>query len=117
MAAPSVTVGLTTINTAETTTGWSNITGGGALNNEGDYYVQGSFSVSRTVSNTLRGFQYTAGSHTFAADEHAYIWLYLTGYPAADTTANGGVRMYLSDGGTTNRKEFYVDGNENLTGG
>jgi len=117
MAAPSVTVGLTTINTAETTTGWSNITGGGALNNEGDYYVQGSFSVSRTVSNTLRGFQYTAGSHTFAADEHAYIWMYLTGYPAADTTANGGVRMYLSDGGTTNRKEFYVDGNENLTGG
>jgi len=117
MAAPSVTVGLTTINTAETTTGWSNITGGGALNNEGDYYVQGSFSVSRTVSNTLRGFQYTAGSHTFAADEHAYIWMYLTGFPAADTTANGGVRMYLSDGGTTNRKEFYVDGNENLTGG
>lgn len=117
MAAPSVTVGLTTINTAETTTGWSNITGGGALNNEGDYYVQGSFSVSRTVSNTLRGFQYTGGSHTFAADEHAYIWMYLTGFPAADTTANGGVRMYLSDGGTTNRKEFYVDGNENLTGG
>lgn len=119
MANAKVLVGLTTINDAETNSNWSNLGGGGSPSNEPDYYVQNVGSVSRTVSNTLRGFYYDdpGGSTTVPVGEHVFVWLYLTGYPAADTTANGGLRIVLGDAGASNYKEYYVDGQENLTGG
>jgi hypothetical protein len=119
MANAKVLVGLTTINDAETNSNWSNLGGGGSPSNEPDYYVQNIGSVSRTVSNQLRGFYYDdpAGITTVPVGQHVFVWLYLTGYPAADTTALGGLRIVLGNAGASAYKEYYVDGQENLTGG
>ena len=59
MAAPTYGIDLTTLNTAESTTGWSDLNvaggGGGALSIEIDFAIQGDNAITRQVSNNTRG--------------------------------------------------------------
>ena len=136
MAAPSVTLGITTLTDSDQNTGYEDYGAGQGSGAETDYYVQrtgtnADRSISRTVSNDTKGMYYdiTAGGLSaapfdtnitptqFDAGNHVYVWMYVTGYPATNTTDNGGVRILFTDGTANVTKQFYVDGSENTTGG
>ena len=136
MAAPVVDVNLTTLTDSDQNTGYEDIGSGSGSGVETDYYVQrtgtnANRSISRTISNRRRGmyydinlgglsaapFQTSITPAQFSAGNHVYIWMYVTGYPATDSLANGGVTIALTNGTDNVYKEYYVDGNENLVGG
>ena len=68
MAAPSYTTDLTDLTTAESTSGWAELSGhtsGGAATQEATYFIQGQYCVSQSTgkaTGTTAGLQYTHGS-------------------------------------------------------
>lgn len=113
MAAPAYGTDLTTITTAETITGWSALGGGASgLVQETDFFIQGTFSVSKQVSSALKGQVFNNGSTiTPGANTHFFVWLYATTPGAINTLANGGMRVTIGTS-LTAFNDFHVEGSE-----
>ena len=117
MAAPVVGVNLTLITPAEsaTDTNWTTI-GGGAAAFETDYYIQGTQSYTKRISNNTRQVYNTSATVNFDAagnsGSHVYVWLYATGRAVVNTVGNGGFGVFMSDGGSTNYRVYYTDGSD-----
>lgn len=117
MAAPVYSHDLTTIDYAESTTGWAtvNFTGGGgaALDFGPDLAMQGTNCVLRQVSGHERGGVFDNGSTiggTVAAGVHIYQWVFTANPGLTDTLANRGVCV-IAGSSTANTVRFHVDGN------
>jgi len=112
MAAPVYSTDLTDINLAESTTGWSALGGGGAgLSVEPDFFIQGSNCIAKQIKNETKGQHYNNGATAQGADDHVYVWLYVSTPGTTDLLTNGGLRVTLGTSGTA-RKEYYVAGND-----
>ena len=116
----TVTTDLIVITTAETITGWIAI-GAQTPVLEPDFFVQGANCVSRAVSgagtekgmvfDNGAGIDFTTGSHK---DKLAYIWMRVNTPQLVDTRANGGLKIRLGTGSTTNFREWNVDGSDSI---
>jgi hypothetical protein len=113
MAAPVVSLGITNYTLAESAieTNWVSI-GGGAAAFESDYYIQGTESYTKRVSNGTRLVYNNTANANFGTGDHAYVWLYATGRAVVDSVANGGFGIFMSDGGSTNYKVYYTGGSD-----
>ncbi|MCK4501295.1 hypothetical protein KAU11_12415 [Candidatus Babeliales bacterium] len=110
MAIASYTTDLTDIDLAEVVTNYSALGGGGAgLAADIDFALQGTYSLTKQVSNALKGIVYNNASVTIGADDHFYVWLYCTTPGMLDTEANGGMRVTIGTS-TANYTEWYVKG-------
>src|SRR3989344_3242853 len=116
----TVTTDLTPITDAETITGWSSI-GAQTAALEPDFFVQGSNSVSRAVSNATKGMvfdngagiDFTTGTHQ---DKLVYIWMRCNTPSLADTRALGGIVVRLcTTSATADYREWYVDGSDTIS--
>lgn len=105
MAAPSYTTDLTTIDTADTTTGWAessdgNWDDGGGPTNDTDTYIQGGAtpaSVSQTMTkSTICSLLYNNGAGITLPTDGAYlVWQMWLSPTALNTYANGGLRVVV----------------------
>ena len=113
MAAPVVSLGITNYTLAESSieSNWVTI-GGGAAAFESDYYIQGTESYTKRVSNNARQVYNNTANANFGTGDHAYVWLYATGRAVVDSVANGGFGVFMSDGGSTNYKVYYTGGSD-----
>lgn len=107
---------LTTLNTGESTTNWSEPgtwTAGGLPVAETDYFIQGTGCIDKTFNATgLGGLIYNAGSdQALASDEVFLAWLYFECPNALDTYANGGARLIVGSA-TTAFKAWAVFGSD-----
>lgn len=113
MAAPNYLTDLVMISNSETITGWSALGGGASgLAAETDYFIQGSFCVSKQVTGaaTIKGQIYNTGSAiTPGADDHFFQWLYSTTPGLIDTLALGGMRVTIGTS-LTAYVDFHVQG-------
>lgn len=120
MTAQSISSDLTTYSTMEAGTSATDIGGGQGSSDETDFYIQGSACQSRKVSGngTLAGVGFTTAGTALGTvtDDHAYVWVNCLTPGLINTTANGGIRIYLGDSPTV-YKSYYVNGNEDLIGG
>ena len=120
MAAPIYDTDLVDINLAEATTGWNDVNqagGGGALSAEVDYAIQGSFAITRAISNTRRGVMYDTGSAiTFGSDEHVFTWTVSATPGLTDIKSSGGIQIIMGSG-ISNYYGWYVNGSDTLPGG
>lgn len=112
MAAPSYSTNLVDITTAETTTGWSAFGGGGAgLSASPDLAVQGTNAVDKQVTNSEKGQYFDNGATiTPGADEHFYIWGFMSTPGLLDTKTNRGLAAYMSTGGGSDYVQFHLTG-------
>jgi len=120
MAVPTYTTDLAAIdpNLSETTTGWTNI-GTGAPANEGDYFIQGSFCVSKGAwSAATRGlnFNYTS-SLSISSPSAVLMWVYYACPNALAAESAGGIQVIIGSSTTTNFKRWYVRGSDTYTYG
>ena len=116
MAAPNYTTDLTTINTAEATTGYTEPTGataGGIAVAEVDYFIQGTGCISKTFNATgLGGLHYNNGSGVTIPTDGSYIaWIYYSAPNAVATEASGGMRLSIGSG-VGDYKSWYVRGSD-----
>ena len=112
MAAPAYATDLTDINLAESTTGWSALGGGGAgLSVEPDFRIQGNSCIAKQIKNELKGQHYNNGATAQGADDHVYVWIYVSTPGTTDTLVLGGLRVTIGTSGTA-RKEYFVAGND-----
>ena len=116
MAAPVVGVNLTLVTPAEsaTDTNWATI-GGGAAAFESDYYIQGTESYTKRVSNNTRQVYNTSATVNFTNitdGSCVYVWLYATGRAVVDTVTNGGFGVHVGDGGGNNWRVYHTDGSD-----
>lgn len=120
MAAGNYQVDLTTLNLAEATTGWSDLNvgggGGGALSIEVDFAIQGSFAVTRQVSNNTRGVTYNNGATTLGPNDHYYVWTVCSTPGITVSKAAGGIVAVIGNSNTA-YSAWYVNGNDTLPGG
>lgn len=120
MAAPNYATNLVDITTAEGTTGFTAIGGGGALQyQETDFFIQGNFCLSKATSNTWdsngtpRGgamFNNGAGV-TIPADGAVLTWMYWWGPGVLATKDNGGAEVIIGSA-TTAYRSWYVTGSD-----
>ena len=123
MTAPTVviteTIGLTNVDNAESTTGWTGFrhSGGGTPTpqNETNIFVQGNQAVSSKVSGSSRdeGIWFTVGSTdlTTAANKHVYIWGACIDMGQTDAIAAGGFYIIIGSS-TTDWNKYYVSGSD-----
>ena len=115
MASPSYTTDLTDVTTAESTSGWAELsghTGGGSPTQESDYYIQGSYCVSQSTGNktgTQCGLQYDNGSNiTLNTGDCFFVWQVFLAANAVNTFANGGLRFGV--GSTSGNMNYWKVG-------
>ncbi len=116
MAAPNYTTDLTTINTAEAITGWAELTGataGLAPVAEADYFIQGTYCISKPMNATgLGSVAYDNGVGVTIPTDGAYMaWIYFGAPNAVATEANGGMRLAIGNT-IANYKMWYVRGSD-----
>jgi len=113
MAVAAYATDLSDITTAETTTGWSALGGGASgLNDETDYYIQGTQCVSKNgFTATEKGHIFSNGATTITAGDAVFIWIKQNNRNLMDTIANGGCQVVMGSG-TNAYDQFYVDGND-----
>jgi len=117
MAAPSYATDLTDINLAESTSGWAALGGGASgLSVEPDFTIQGSNCIAKQIKSETKGHHYNNGSTSQGADDHVFVWLYVSTPGTTDSLTNGGLRVTIGTSGTA-RKEFYVAGNDTYAKG
>lgn len=117
MTAASYTTNLSDIFLDGSTTGWTSIgTGGAGLNQETDFYIQGSSCLSKNAwAGAEKGMIYASGADQGGSGtDGAYImWItHLTPNSLA-AIASGGIK-FLIGSGTGAYREFYVGGNDTL---
>jgi len=116
MTAASYTTDLTTLSTAEATTGYTEPTGataGGIAIAEVDYFIQGTGCISKTFNATgLGGLHYNNGSGVTIPTDGAYIaWIYYSAPNAIGTETNGGLRLTVGSG-VGDYKSWHVRGSD-----
>lgn len=113
MAAPVYSTDLTTITLAQTITGWSALGGGqSGLNDETDYFINGSQCVSKNgFTGSTRGHIFNSGSVTIPSTSAIFFWVKQNNRNLMDTTSNGGTQVLVGSS-TTDFNRFYVDGND-----
>lgn len=120
MAAPTYGIDLTTLSTAEATTGWSDLNvaggGGGALSVEIDFAIQGNSAITRAVSNNTRGAIYTAGATTLDPDDHYFAWTVAATPGITNNKSAGGIAVVIGNN-STNWDGWYVNGADTLPQG
>lgn len=110
MATATLTTGFTVISTCDANTGWS----AGTVDNE--FFKQGTASLSgilRTVG--LNSRTYTLGASTDLSTTHLRMWFSYAAPGKLDIKANGGIRLFMSDG--TNTGYWYLSGSDVYDGG
>lgn len=101
MAVPAWATDLTDIWVGGSIASWTAIGGGASgLNQETDYFIQGTDCVSKNAwTNARKGMIYNNGSSfTVPADGVIVLWGYYAATNSLDTLANGGVRMMVGSG-------------------
>jgi hypothetical protein len=112
MAASTYTTDLTTIATADESSGWVELTGtdgaGKAYNAQGSPayedasapYIQGSFAVTQdtTVSDAMASLAYSSGGVTIPTDGAFFLWQNFSAPFAMGTYAQGGQRIAVGSG-------------------
>ena len=120
MAAGNYQVDLTTLNLAEATTGWSDLNvaggGGGALSIEVDFAIQGTFAITRQVSNNTRGATYNNGATTLGADDHYFLWT-VCSTPGITVSKTAGGIVGVVGNSNTAYSAWYLNGNDTLPEG
>lgn len=119
MAAPAYSTNLTDITTAQATTGFTAVGGGGAITAETDYYIQDGTCVSKATSATWDsvgtargGALYNAGTGlTIPTDGAVLTWMYWWGPGVLATKANGGAEVNFGNS-TTAYYGQYVSGSD-----
>lgn len=119
MAAPVYATNLTDITTAQATTNFTAVGGGGAITAETDFYIQDGTCVSKATAATWDsngtprgGVLYNAGSGlTIPTDGAVLMWIYWWGPGVLDTKANGGVELNYGNA-TTAYYGQYVSGSD-----
>jgi hypothetical protein len=116
MAAASYTTDLTTLSTAQATTGWSEPgtwLAGGTPTAETDYFINGTSCVSKTYNAAgLGGLVYTAGAGVTIPTDGAFLcWQYFAAPNALANLANGGIRLIVGSS-TTAFKSWYLGGSD-----
>lgn len=104
MSAPSYTTDLNDISTCESITNFDESSNaawddGGAVTQEGDYYIQGDYCISEALK-TGRGtiiYNYTTGI-TFNTGDVLIAWVYCTGPSAMNSYENGGIGLLIGSG-------------------
>jgi len=97
----SVTANMSTISLCEDTTGWTL----DDANNDNVMKIQGSYCLATQVKSTTGPTDYFTGSFDMTG-KCIYVWMICNGL--TDTKANGGFRIYVSDGSNTGY--WYVGG-------
>lgn len=120
MTAATYATNLGSIFTDGNTTGWTALGGGTpGLNQETDFYIQGTSCLSKNAfASALKGMIYDSGADQGGSGtDGAYIfWLtHLTPNSLA-AIASGGIRALIGSG-TGDYREFYVAGNDTLAFG
>ena len=111
--AVTITPDLTVINAADSTTNW---VGTKIVAVDTEFYREASGSVSSTLKNSGTNNYVGYGmSSTDLSSNHLRIWFNTAIASYLDTKANGGIRMYISDGSNTG--QWYVAGNDTYGGG
>lgn len=115
---------LTTLNTAEVTTNWSEPTStetqGGAPTAETDYFIQGTGCISKGMGPSgtgTGGLLYNAGAgQTISGDNAFFIWWFFGAPNGIDTIANGGGAVCIGSS-TADYKKWHVLGSDNYVYG
>lgn len=118
MAIPTFTNDMTTITTADSTTGWVAI-GGAMIAAGSDILKEGTNSIfveAKSVALQGTAFDLGSGNEVDLSVELLYIWVNVISRGLVNTLANGGVRIFLGSGTvvTANFGEFYVGGSDTL---
>ena len=116
MAAPSYANDLTDIFTDGSTTGWSALGGGASgLNQETDYFIQGTSCLSKNAwASALKGMIYVpGGSVTVPTDGCVMFWLTHLTPNSLDPIASGGVQALIGSSSTA-FKQWYVAGSDTV---
>jgi hypothetical protein len=120
MAAASYTTDLSTLSTAQATTGWTEPgtwAAGQTPALETDYFINGTSCISKTYNATgLGGLVYTAGAGVTIPTDGAFLaWQYFSCQNALATGANGGIRLIVGSG-TAAFKAWNLGGSDVHTG-
>jgi len=120
MAAASYVSNLTDITLSETSSGYTAIGGGGALQTaETDFYIQGNACLSKATNNTWDSSGTPRGGAiynnntgiTVPTDGAVLFWIYWWGPGVLATKANGGAELNIGSA-TTAYKSWYVTGSD-----
>jgi hypothetical protein len=118
MTAPAYGTDLLPVNTAESTTGWTEMTGrtsGGAATQEDRAFIQESYSVSQSTgaaTGRTVGLQYDYGSNiTWTSGFVFLMWQYWMAPKAIGTWADGGMRIGIGSA-AGNVKLWNAHGND-----
>lgn len=110
--ANQITDNRTNVTTAESTTGWTDLTGaasGATVDNE--IFIQGSNSLGEYSTNSLFGQMYNFGA-TDVSNQVFYIWIYCTVVGFLNTKASGGFRIRFAGSTIGDFFEVYVAGSD-----
>src|SRR3989338_9038522 len=97
---------LTTINEADSTTGWS-VTAT-TLNTES--YIEETGCLSAKVTQAAPLFLYSIGASTDLSNNHLRVWILVTTALGLDTQSGGGIRIRVTGAATTDFGEWFVGG-------
>lgn len=113
MAAPTYGTDLTTVNLAESTTGWSAWGGGGAgLSASPDLALEGTNCVDKQITNAEKGQFHDNGSgYSPGTNDHFFIWLFCGTPGLIDTKANRGM-MAVIGSSTSAYVKFHLTGSD-----
>lgn len=122
MAAASYTTDLVLINECEVVTNFTEPTGataGGTAAQENEFFIQNSFSISKTFNATgLGGLHFNNGAGiTIPTDGAVFTWIYWTAPNSLATKANGGQRITIGSGVGAYRNYYVAGGDTNTYGG
>jgi hypothetical protein len=113
VAAPAYATDLADINLAETTTGWAALGGGASgLSASPDIAMQGPNCIDKQITNSEKGQVFNNGSGiTPGADEHFFIWAFMSTPGLAATLVNRGLAAVIGSA-TTAYVQFHVEGSD-----
>lgn len=122
MAAASYATDLILINECEVITGFTeptNAAAGGTAAQENEFFIQNSFSISKTFNATgVGGLHYNNGTGvTIPQDGAVFTWIYWTAPNSLATKANGGQRITIGSGVGAYRSWYVSGGDTNVYGG
>lgn len=117
MTAAAYSTNLSNIFTDGNTTGWTALGGGASgLNQETDYYIQGTSCLSKNAfASSEKGMIYNYGSDAGGTPtDGAYLmWVTHLTPNSLDTIAGGGIKMLIGSG-TGDYKSYYVAGSDTI---
>ena len=115
MAIAVYTSDLVDIFTDGTTTGWSALGGGASgLNQETDYFIQGTSCLTKNAwASALKGMIYAGGSITVPTDGAIMLWITHQTANSLNTLALGGLRVIVGSS-SSDYNHYYIGGNDTI---